>query len=41
MSALEAECIAVLEAVACADAGDWSWAAVWYRLAEEAAEAQA
>ena len=41
MSALEAECIAVLEAVACAGVGDWGRAAVWLRLADEAAEAQA
>ena len=37
----EAVCIAVLEAVACAGVGDWGRAAVWLRLADEAAEAQA
>ena len=41
MSAIEAECIAVLSAVECADSGQWDKAAVWLRLADEAAEAQA
>lgn len=41
MSALQAECEAVAAAIDCLDAGDWRKAAVWLRLADEAAEAQA
>ena len=36
MSAQMCECIAVREALACCDAGDWFRASVWLRLADEA-----
>jgi hypothetical protein len=36
MSALQAECIAVAEALAAAERGEWYRASVWLRLADEA-----
>jgi len=36
VSALQAECIAVAEALAAAERGEWYRASVWLRLADEA-----
>ncbi len=36
MTALAAECAAVLECIACLEAGDVARALVWLRLADEA-----
>lgn len=36
MTAVAAECVAVLECIACLEAGDVARALVWLRLADEA-----
>jgi hypothetical protein len=41
MSALECECVSVLEAIAALESGSWFRAAVWLRLADEAANREA